>query len=55
MSFANSDALFPAGELAGEIEEEYEKQCKVLCYGSYPPWSEVQRRFEELRPNLQLP
>ncbi len=49
MSFANSDALFPAEELAATISEEYEQQCRVLCYGSYPAWSEVQRRMEELR------
>ena len=52
MSFANSDALFPTGRLAGEIEAEYEKQCQVLCYGSYPAWSEVQARFDELRQDL---
>lgn len=52
MSFANSDALFPPGELAGQIEAEYEKQCQALCYGSYPAWSEVQDRFEELRHHL---
>jgi hypothetical protein len=52
MSFANSDALFPAGELAGVIEAEYERQCRMLCYGSYPAWSEVQRRLKELRRDL---
>ena len=49
MSFAQSDALFPAADLAEEIGREYESQCKVLCYGPHPPWSEVQRRFLELR------
>jgi hypothetical protein len=49
MLFAGSDALFPPEELSRMIGGEYEKQCKVLCYGSYPAWGEVRRRFEEIR------
>jgi hypothetical protein len=49
MSFARSDALFPAAELAAAIADEYEGQCRLLCYGQFPSWSEVQARFEELR------
>ena len=49
MSFARSDALFPAAELAAAIADEYASQCRVLCYGQFPSWSEVQARFEELR------
>ncbi len=49
MSFANSDALFPDDELAALISVEYEQQCRVLCYGPYPGWSEVQQRLAELR------
>jgi Nucleotidyl transferase AbiEii toxin, Type IV TA system len=49
MSFANSDALFPPTDLASMIGAEYEAQCRVLCYGSYPPWAEVQGRFSQLR------
>jgi len=49
MSFARSDALFPAGDLATAIADEYERQCRVLCYGRFPLWAEVQARFEELR------
>ncbi len=49
MSFANSEALFPPSELSRVLEEEYEKQCKVLCFGTYPNWSAVLAEFEKLR------
>ncbi len=49
MSFARSDALFPPSELAAIIAEAYEAQCKMLCYGPYPSWAEVQTRLAELR------
>jgi hypothetical protein len=49
MSFARSDALFPAADLAATIGAEYEAQCRQLCYGPYPSWAEVQTRFVELK------
>lgn len=49
MSFARSDAIFPTGDLAGMLEREYEQQCRMLCYGAFPPWETVQARFDELR------
>ena len=49
MSFAKSDALFPPAELAKIISAEYEAQCKMLCYGPYPSWAEVQARLQEIR------
>lgn len=49
MSFAGSDALFPPAELAATIGAEYEEQCRVLCYGPYPSWHELQARFLELQ------
>lgn len=52
MSFAKSDAIFPSGELAGMLAREYEQQCRMLCYGAFPVWAEVQARFEELREML---
>jgi hypothetical protein len=52
MSFAKSDALFPPAELAGTIVAEYDRQCRVLCYGPYPPWEEIQARLLDLRPLL---
>jgi predicted nucleotidyltransferase component of viral defense system len=49
MSFAASDAIFPPAELGTMIGPEYERQCRTLCYGSFPTWVEVQARFENLR------
>jgi hypothetical protein len=49
MSFARSDALFPPSELAAVIGSEYETQCRMLCYGAYPSWNDIQARFLELR------
>lgn len=52
MLVANSDAIFPTGGLADTLAAEYEAQCRALCYGPFPSWSEVQARFGELRPLL---
>lgn len=49
MTFAKSDALFPRAELASIIGPAYEDQCRMLCYGPYPSWAEIQSRFAELR------
>lgn len=49
MRFSKSDALFPPAQLAGRLAKEYEAQCRTLCYGSYPRWTEVLTRFLELR------
>ncbi len=49
MCFGKSDALFSPADLAASIRAEYEAQCRVLCYGPYPEWREVQARFWEIR------
>jgi len=49
MSFAKSDALFPAAELRAVIAAGFEAQCRVLCFGPFPSWDEVQARLEEIR------
>jgi len=49
MSFSNSEAFFPPSDFAAIISKEYETQCKMLCYGPFPSWTEVQARFLELR------
>jgi len=49
MSFANSEALFPPAHLATQIGIECERQCRTLCYGPYPTWTEIQARLLELR------
>jgi hypothetical protein len=52
MSFAQSDALFPAAELREMIASNFEVQCRALCFGPYPGWDEVQARFEMIRASL---
>ena len=49
MRFARSDALFPQPALASVVGPEYEAQCRMLCYGSYPTWDNVQNRLLEMR------
>ena len=49
MSFAHSDALFPAPDLAAALSAEYEVQCRQLCLGPYPSWAEIQSRFHSLK------
>ena len=49
MRFANSDALFPPVDLAAMLNAEYTRQCRLLCYGPFPTWDEIQSRFLTLR------
>ena len=49
MSFAKSDALFPPAELRATIAAGFEAQCRVLCFGPFPSWDEVQARLEKIR------
>jgi hypothetical protein len=49
MRFARSDALFPPADLATIIGPEYERQCRLLCYGPFPSWHDVQARLDALR------
>ena len=49
MKFANSDALFPPRQLSAALEGDYETQCKQLCYGPYPSWTDLLGRFDSLR------
>lgn len=49
MSFANSDALFPPAELRAALAPEFEKQCRVLCFGPIPTWDDLQGRFDAIR------
>lgn len=49
MSFARSDALFPPPELAAIIGAEFEGQCRMLCYGRFPSWEEIQAHFLTLK------
>lgn len=49
MSFAKSDALFPPAGLRAVLAIEFEKQCRVLCFGPFPRWEEVQACLEGIR------
>lgn len=49
MSFANSEALFPPARLARELADEYERQCRNLCYGAHPSWTEVMDMFAAIK------
>jgi len=52
MRFANSDALFPASNLRDMIASGFDAQCRVLCFGSFPSWDDVQMRLEAMREYL---
>lgn len=52
MSFAKSDALFPQANLRQSITTVFEAQCRMLCFGPFPNWDDVQARLEEIRPLL---
>ncbi len=52
MRFSSSDALFPASSLSNSLGQEYERQCRILCYGPFPSWFQVRSRFEDLRSDL---
>lgn len=49
MRFDKSDALFPADELGHAIAQQFEEQCRLLCYGRLPTWSDIGARFVQLR------
>lgn len=52
MRFANSEAIFPTGELAATLGAQYRQQCELLCYGPFPEWDAVMGRLQELRDAL---
>jgi len=49
MTFSKSDALFPPDSLAAALSAEYESQCRVLCFGTFPSWDDVQGRLDAVR------
>jgi predicted nucleotidyltransferase component of viral defense system len=49
LTFSKSKAFFPTQELRKTIINEYEKQCRNLCYAEYPKWQEIESCFNELR------
>lgn len=49
MNFAKSEAIFPQGELELALSAEFEKQCRILCYGPYPSWRQLQHRLTDIQ------
>jgi hypothetical protein len=49
LPFSHSEALFPIGDVRLASARDYESQCRLLFYGSYPTFEEVLVGFEELR------
>jgi hypothetical protein len=49
MSFAKSDALFPAGQLRDIIGKIFAEQCNLLYFGHTPSWEEVEYRLNGIR------
>ena len=49
MNFTHSDALFPPPEMRAILAAEFEKQCRILCFGPIPTWDDVQARLEAIR------
>lgn len=45
MIFAKSEAIFPKGNIEITLAAEFEKQCRILCFGEFPTWRQVQQRF----------
>jgi len=48
-SFEQSVALFPPPELGAVLAKEFEKQCKLLCFGDFPTWKNLQVRLSGIR------
>lgn len=49
MNFAKSDAIFPQGNLEKVLAAEFDRQCRILCFGEIPTWRQVQQRFVEMQ------
>lgn len=49
MNFSKSEAIFPKGNIETTLAEEFEKQCRILCFGKFPPWRQVQQKFREIQ------
>jgi len=49
MNFAKSEAIFPIGNIEMILAAEFEKQCRILCFGKFPTWDQVQKRLMSLQ------
>lgn len=48
MNFAKSEALFPKENMEKALATEFEKQCRLLCFGEFPTWQQMQQRLKDL-------
>ncbi len=53
LSFCSSAALFPDLALRHVLAAEYDRQCRLLCFGEFPSFDEVLGVLEDLRPLLR--
>ena len=49
MKFVESEALFPGPMLEQVLAQNYEEQCRPLCYGHVPAWRDIKDRLSSLR------
>ena len=49
MELSTSSALFPDATLRSHLADDYQTQCRRLCYGSFPAFEEVLGAFESIR------
>ncbi|MDB9312849.1 hypothetical protein PN462_07030 [Spirulina sp. CS-785/01] len=47
-TFAESPAIVPNTNLNRKLQTTYQQQCKILCYGEYPQWEEIQKQLQTL-------
>lgn len=49
LSFQESQALFPDPRLDASLGQQYEAQCRLICFGLYPDWRDVRSQFDQVR------
>ena len=49
MNLGHSPALYPSNDLAKILKVAYEAQCRALCYGPFPGFTDVLTEFEAIR------
>lgn len=53
LELACSPALFPEGRVKAALEQDYDLQCQVLCYGDYPTFQYVLDLLEGVKALLK--
>jgi hypothetical protein len=52
MCLRDSVALFPDNKVAAALGRSYDDQCRRLCYGEFPRFTDILSAFEEWRKHL---